>query len=189
MTINEYWQKIEENNQQLISLFSSFWNEYSGFGTWQFWIIGSLMIIPLLLLYFTVDRERLFEVFFFGYTVHVLWTYIDIMISRNGLFVHKFFLTPLLPNALNMTASALPVGFLLVYQYCTNHKKSFILYSIVLSAIFAFCFATLEAQIGFIEFNNGMNQLFLFFIDFGIAITAYVFTKILKHFKAGEKVI
>ncbi|PMC38566.1 hypothetical protein CJ195_08890 [Bacillus sp. UMB0899] len=188
MTINEYWQKIEGKNQQLIPLFSSYWNEYSSFGTWQFWLTLSLMVMPILLLYFTVDRKRLFEVFFFGYTVHIMWTYIDIILSRNGLFVHKFFLTPLLPYALNMTASVLPVGYLLLYQYCTAHKKSFILYMIVLSAIFAFGFATIEEQIGTVEFHNGMNHLYLFLIDLGIAVTAYIFTRVLKHWKANEKI-
>ncbi len=186
MTINEYWQKIEEKNQELIPLFSSYWKEYSSYGTWQFWLTVFLMVMPLLLLFFTVDRKRLFEVFFFGYTVHIIWIYIDIILERNGLFVHKFFLTPLLPYALNMTASALPVGYLLVYQYCTNHRKSYILYSIVLSVFFAFGFATIEELIGTVEFHKGMNQLYLFFIDLGIAFIAYIFTRILKQLKTNE---
>lgn len=188
MSFNEYWQKIDETNQQLNTLFSTYWKEYSGFGTWQFWVVVSLMVFPLILLYFTVDRKRLFEIFFFGYTVHLLWTNVDIVIARNGFFVHNYFLTPAFPNALNMTASALPVGFLLVYQYCTNYKKRFFLYTIVLSAIFAFGFATLEDQLGIVEFRKGMNQLYLFLIDIGIATTAYIFTRLLKMFKANEEI-
>jgi hypothetical protein len=83
--------------------------------------------------------------------------------------------------ALNMTASALPVGFLLLYQYCTNNKKSFYLYTLILSAVFAFGFATLEAELGLLEFNKGMNQIYIFLIDIVIVFISYGFTKFIRR--------
>ncbi|MEO2077089.1 MAG: hypothetical protein ABGX20_17105 [Bacillus sp. (in: firmicutes)] len=183
MDYKQYWDRIYENKHELTSVYSSYWNQYSDFGNWQFWMVLSLLLFPLILLIFTVDRKRIFELFFFGYTVHILWAYTDIALGHSGIFVHKYFLFPVLPNATNVTASVLPVGFLLLYQYCTNHKKSFFLYTLVLSAVFAFGFATIERYLGVVDYNKGMNQLHLFLIDLVIVFIAYWFTRFLLKVK------
>nr|WP_279664832.1 hypothetical protein [Ectobacillus ponti] len=161
------------------SSYYSYWKEYSDMGTWQFWAIAALLIVPLVVLFFTVDRKRIFELFFFGYTVHILWTYIDIAMGRAGYFTHKYFLIPILPISFSITASVLPVGFLLLYQYCTNHKKNFYLFTLLLSAIFAFVFASLEEYLGMVAFRKGLNALHLYLIDLGIACIAYWSTRLL----------
>ncbi|WP_416150029.1 hypothetical protein ACM26V_03250 [Salipaludibacillus sp. HK11] len=183
MDYNKYWELIFNKNEELNNLFSSYWHDYSNLGTWQFWTVVFLMIFPLILLYFTVDRSRIFEVFFFGYTVHILWSYTDLVLARQGYFVHTYFLTPLLPYALNMTASALPVAFLLVYQYTSNTKKNFYLIMLILCAVFAFGIATLEEFVGLLKFDKGMNQFHLFMIDIAIAFAAYWMTKLVKSYR------
>ncbi|WP_394138784.1 hypothetical protein [Cytobacillus oceanisediminis] len=186
MSYIEYWDQIFKENKDMNSLITSYWHDYSNMGMWQFWLVISLLVLPLILLYFTVDRRRIFEVFFFGYTVHILWAYLDIVLQRYSFFVHTYFFTPIFPHALNMTASALPVGFLLLYQYCLNHKKNFLVYTLFLSAVFAFGFATIEALIGMLEFNKGMNQFYLFLIDVGITYAAYFSTKFVKKMRRNE---
>ncbi|WP_100405541.1 hypothetical protein [Bacillus solitudinis] len=183
MNYQEYWTKINMKSDEINTLVTSYWNDYSHMGTWQFWLVASLTVAPLVLLYFTLDRSRMFEIFFFGYTVHMLWTYISIPLERYGYFVHTYFLTPLLPFALNITASALPVGFLLLYQYCTNSNKNFYLYVLLLSALFAFGFATIENYLGLVEIRKGMNQFYIFLIDVGVAYIAFWFTKLMLKCK------
>jgi hypothetical protein len=175
----QQWERIYDKKVELYSAYSSYWNQYSDFGNWQFWLVLALLLLPLILLVFTVDRKRIFELFFFGYTVHILWAYTDIALGHSGFFVHRYFLLPVLPNATNVTASVLPVGFLLLYQYCTNHKKSFILYTLVLSAVFAFGFASIERYLGLVEFKKGMNQFYLFLIDLVVVFIAYWSTRLL----------
>ncbi|MDQ0300388.1 hypothetical protein J2S78_002835 [Salibacterium salarium] len=187
MEYKEYWMQIYEKSEELNSLTSSYWNDYSNIWTWQFWVVVFLLVFPLILLYFIVDRKRVFELFFFGYTVHVLWTYTDIILEGFRYFVHTYFLTPLLPLALNMTASALPVGFLLLYQYCTNNEKNFYLYTLLLSGVFAFGFATIEEYLGLLEFEKGMNQLYIFLIDIAIAYIAYWGTKLILKFRVRDE--
>ncbi|MBY0144990.1 hypothetical protein [Neobacillus niacini] len=185
MEYKKYWDLIYQKNTDVNALYSDYWKEFSHLGTWQFWVVLALLVIPLLVLFFTVDRKRIFELFFFGYTIHILWTYIDIALGRNGYFVHHYFLTPSLPNAANMTASVLPVGFLLLYQYCTNKQKNFYLYTLIVSACFAFIFASIEQYMGFVEFRKGMNQFYLFLIDIVIVVSSYWFTKFILRVKNG----
>src|SRR5699024_10258163 len=139
--------------------------------------------LPLALLFFTVDRERIFEIFFFGYTVHILWTYASVILEHYNLMNHTHFLLPALPYSLNITSSLLPVGFLLLYQYTTRHKKNFYLYTLLLSAIFAFGFATIEEWSGLIELRRGMNYFYIFLIDIAVVFISYWFTLFIKRVK------
>ncbi|GLB62061.1 hypothetical protein [Cytobacillus sp. NCCP-133] len=188
MSYQEYWYEIYKQSEKMNSLISSYWNDYSHMGTWQFWIVISLLILPLIVVYIAVDRRRIFEVFFFGYTVHILWAYIDIALQRHSFFVHTYFFSPIFPNALNMIMSVIPVGYLLLYQFCVNHKKNFLIYTLFLSALFAFVLAPIEKMIGMIEFNKGMNQFYLFLIDVAITYIAYFFTKFIKRLSKREAI-
>jgi len=183
MDYTDYWKQIYEKNYELNSLLHAYWNEYSHLGTWQFWIVFAFLVIPLIILYFTVDRKRIFELFFFGYTVHILWTYVGVALENYGYFVHTYFLSPMFPFGLSMNSSALPVGFLLVYQYCTNTNKNFYLYTLIAAAFFAFGIASIESSLGLVDFRKGMNQLYVYLIDVVIVYSTYWFTKLIFKIK------
>ncbi|ABO67013.1 hypothetical protein GTNG_1649 [Geobacillus thermodenitrificans NG80-2] len=136
--------------------------------------------------FFTVDRKRIFEIFFFGYTIHILWTYTYIALENAMYLSPRYFLTPFLPFALNITASVLPVVFLLLYQYCTNHNKNFYLYTILLSAIFAFGLASLEQWLGLLELHGGLRKFHLFLIDLIIVFITYGATRLLVRIQANH---
>ncbi|WP_078548747.1 hypothetical protein [Litchfieldia alkalitelluris] len=186
MEFEEYWQQIYEYDNKINSLISSYWGQYSHMGTWQFWFVVSLLVMPIILLYFLVDRKRIFEVLFYGYTVHILWSYTIIALNRHNLFIHKYFLTPVLPYSITVSASALPVGFLLLYQYCTNHKRNFYLFTVLFSIVFAFGFASIEELLGFIELRKGMSKFHLLLIDIIVSIIAYWLTKIVLKLKEND---
>lgn len=186
MNYQAYWKEINQTREQLHRLLQSYWSDYSGVGTWPFWLIFTFLIVPLVLLFFTVDRKRIFEIFFFGYTIHILWTYTYIALENAMYLSPRYFLTPFLPFALNITASVLPVGFLLLYQYCTNHNKNFYLYTILLSAIFAFGLASLEQWLGLLELHGGLRKFHLFLIDLIIVFITYGATRLLVRIQANH---
>jgi len=173
---DRFWELINKKSEELNSLILDYWKVFSNIDSWQFWFSAFLLLIPLVVLLFLVDRRRIFEVLFFGYAVHMLWGYTDVLLGSTGLFVHYYFLIPLMPFALSVTSSVLPVGFLLIYQYTTNHNKNFFLYLAVASAVFSFCFAPLESYMGLITFDHGMNYFYLFLIDIGIGSMAFGLT-------------
>ncbi|UFT99774.1 hypothetical protein KO561_02010 [Radiobacillus kanasensis] len=183
MDFKEYRNQITEKNDELYSLISSFWSEYSGLGTWQFWVVLSSFILPLIVLWFIVDRKRIFEVFFFGYTVHLLWSYINLILEQHSYMVHPYSLSPILPYAINLTSSVLPVSFLLIYQYCTKNNKNFYMYILIISAIFSFVLVPLESQIGLLDLNRGFNHVHIFAIDIGITFIAYWATLFVKRIR------
>ncbi|AGT32068.1 hypothetical protein M493_08975 [Geobacillus genomosp. 3] len=184
MSIHGYWNAIDDSRSKLHDLLQSYWNDYSNVGTWQFWLIVVFLVAPVLLLVFTVDRRRILEVFFFGYTVHILWTYAYIALENAMYLSPRYFLTPFLPFALNITASVLPVGFLLLYQYCTNRNKNFYAYTLLLSAVFAFGLASLEQWLGLLDLHRGLHKFHLFLIDLAIVFIAYGVTRFLVRVQA-----
>jgi hypothetical protein len=177
---NQYWNDIYEKSIELDSTLISYWKEFSNIDSWQFWFVLGLLIIPLFIIYFAIDRTKIFEILFFGLTVHMLWTYVDVVLGSTTLFVHQYFIIPLLPFALSLTSSVLPVGFMLVYQYCLNHNKNFYFYTILLSAVFSFGFLSLEKLMGLVDFNRGMNEIYVFLIDLGVVFLSYWLTLIIK---------
>lgn len=70
-----------------------------------------------------------------------------------------------------------PVSFMLVYQYCMNQEKPFILWTSGLSAIFAFGFTPIEKSFGLVSFFKGFSIVHIFFIDIAISMITYGMTK------------
>jgi hypothetical protein len=187
MSYNDYWNKIFQLSEEMTSVVDSYWKSYSGPGSWQFWLVALLLLLPLVLLYFFVDRKRIFEVFFFGFIVHALWTYTDIVLGNFNLLIHTYYLIPIFPHAFNITMSVLPVGYMLIYQYCTRYRKSFILYTVILSALYSFVFAPIEMALGMVELDKGMNLFYLFLIDLIVAVIAYIGTRMVRKAYLGAK--
>ncbi|MDV2581374.1 hypothetical protein [Alkalibacillus haloalkaliphilus] len=179
MTYEEYWNRIFELSQELSQVLDQYWHEHSSWDSWQFWVNIVLLIAPLIILYFAIDRTRMFEILFFGLLVHMLWNYSSNYLESQVMFRHLYFITTMLPSAFTMVASALPVAFMLLYQYCTNNGKNFYVWVIGLSVLFAFGFAPLEVVFGITHMGGGFHYVYLFFIDIAIAFISYWFVKAL----------
>ena len=187
MSVKEYWSKINNVSEKVSSLMNSYWHEHSDWNNWQFWIILALLILPLIILMIKLDKGRPLQILFFGYTVHMLWTYTEIVLIRMGYMDHHYFLLPFLPQAIGLTSSFLPVSFMLVYQYCIKQEKNFLFWTAVLSAIMAFILVPIEKQIGFLGMLKGFNSIHIFLIDIIITMIAYGLTKFFITFYEQEK--
>ncbi|WP_277674429.1 hypothetical protein [Piscibacillus halophilus] len=183
MGFHEYWAEIKNLIEQLSQLTDEYWRNYSYFNDWQFWVVFLLFIIPLFILIKYVDRNRIFELFFFGWTIHVLWNYTGMYLENQLYFIHYYYLTPMLPSIFTAVSSSLPVAFILVYQYCTKYNKNFYLWMVGVSIAFSFGLAYVEKMIGFIEMNKGFNYFHLFLIDIAVVLTAYWSTRFLIHIR------
>lgn len=188
MPVMQYWKEINEASKKVTSLMYSYWHEHSDWGNWQFWVLLLCLLVPLIVLLIKLDRNRTFEILFFGYTVHMLWTYTDLALIRQGYIDHYYFLMPFLPQAFGITASLLPVSFMLLYQYCINQEKPFILWTTGLSALFALGFAPIEKLLGLVSITKGFTIVHLFFIDITISGIAYGLTQFfIKYYLARHK--
>ncbi|WP_010531311.1 hypothetical protein [Lentibacillus jeotgali] len=183
MNEQELYHKIFEQKEQLEYLLKEHWQLFSNMGTWFFWFNLVTIITPLIILYFTVDRKRLFEVAFYGYSTHLLWLNTDMVLTANNYFNHPHSISYILPEGVSVTAVLFPVIFMLLYQYCTNNGKNYYLYAIVSSAIFAFGFGYFAESVDLLRMHKGMNLFYLTIIDIAISLIAFWVTKLFLFIK------
>jgi hypothetical protein len=79
------------------------------------------LFVPLLVLFFKIDKRKLFFMGFYGYSIHMLFGYIDLYNKNSGLLNDPFSIIP----GLSLASSFLPVTYMLVYQWTLNHKKNY----------------------------------------------------------------
>ncbi|MFD1040059.1 hypothetical protein ACFQ3N_16930 [Virgibacillus byunsanensis] len=178
MTEQELYHRIFELKEQLGNVISEYWNLYSGPDTWYFWFNVATVIIPLIILLLIIDKKRIFEISFFGYTIHVIWANIDNILSMNNYFVYPHSLTHLLPVGVTITAVLLPIVFMLIYQYCTNNDRNYYIYALIGSAIFAYGFGYFSLSVDLLRVHKGMNLTYLFLIDVAVMYIAFWATKL-----------
>lgn len=183
MNKEQLYHKIAESKDETQQLISQFWHQYSNVDTWYFWFNVLSIVISLVILFFVIDKRRIFEICFYGYTIHILWAKIDNALSSSNYFVHTHTLTPYIPNGISMYAAVLPIAFMLMYQYCTNHGKNVYLWSIIIAVIFSFGFSSIESAVGLLKMDNGMNRFHIFLIDISVTFTAYWMTLLFSWIK------
>jgi|SRR5690625_293687 len=183
MNKEQLYQEIAEYRDRTQHLISEYWHQYSNVDTWYFWFNLLTIIISLVILYFVIDKKRIFEISFFGYSVHVIWSKVDNALASHNYWIHPHSLTSFIPNGVNMTSFVLPIAFMLIYQYCTNHGKNFYLWTIAIAAFFAFVFSSFELAVGLLKKDNGMSRFYIFLIDLAIAFIAYWMTSIFRWVK------
>lgn len=159
---SSYLQKIYRMQEDLTRASTDYWRKYSNMGTWQFWVSLAMLILPLVILYFLLDRKKAFRIGFFGLNVHVWFTHIDNIGIRLALWSYPHHAIPLTPTSFGLDAALVPVVYMLVYQWTINHDKNPYIYLTGLSVVFAFLFKPLLSAAGLFDLNRGMNYFYLF---------------------------
>ncbi|GGE35835.1 hypothetical protein GCM10011391_13260 [Pullulanibacillus camelliae] len=178
---------IREVNQHIENLVTDYWKAYSGIDTWQFWLNAVLLIIPLVFLLIYIDRRRVFQILFFGYTIHVLMNYLDITAVLKGLMYHPYSLLPMPQSHLTLDASLIPVAFMLTYQLGYNRRINQYLLAVVIGAVMSFIFGPIVHAIGFLKMYHWMSYWVLFIGDIIEYIIAYWLTSFFFHFYRNDE--
>jgi hypothetical protein len=182
---------LNENQKAFTQDWLEYWKEYSSFDTWQTWFMIILFFLPLIVLYFKLNRSKAFHIGFFGFNIHVWLGYIDRLGVSNGYWEYPYQWFILLPSNVTLDASLIPVVFMLMYQWIINHKKNYYLYMILLSAGLSFLFKPLLVLHYFLTFYINTPYLYLFAGYIVIIFLSKVITDIFLHFQkewlAGEK--
>ena len=144
-----------------------YWKSYSNFGTWQLWLIIIMTIAPLIVLFFSIDKNRMLLLGFFGLNYHVWFHYVNAAGISLGLWEYPYQVVPFLPS-FALDAALVPVCFMLLYQWTLKHDKNIYLYSLFLSAFLAFIFKPIMVNFHFFHMFKGVNyfHLFLFYMVF-----------------------
>ncbi|MBM4761235.1 hypothetical protein [Bacillus sp. B15-48] len=159
----EQFDKIVKTIGDGYKALNEYWLEWSLYTTFEFWFMVVLFIAPLVFVLIKIDKNKIFLIGFYGYSIHMTVGYID-MFGRNlGFWNFPFPLIPGLPG-LVLDSSIVPVVFMMVYQWTLNRNKNFYLYSFLTAAFFAFIFKPLMEAIGVLKLYGKVNYIHLLFV-------------------------
>ncbi|MFZ3579278.1 CBO0543 family protein [Virgibacillus sp. DJP39] len=179
---------IIKKQDHVVSMWVEYWKNFSTWENWHFWAIVSMLIIPLIIVYFAIDKTKVFHIGFYGFNIHTWFTYSDAIAMRTGHVVYPYQAMPVMPVNFALDASLVPVSFMLLYQWCLNHNKNVILYGVILSAAFSFGLKPFLVYIDILQLNNGMNYFYLFLNYLLILALAIVITKIFTYLSKKDNV-
>ncbi len=157
----EQFDKAVQLREDSTDLFIQIWKEYHLYSTLEFWIMVSVLVVPLVILFFKIDKSKIFLIGFYGYSVHVILAYGDIYGMNAGYWHYPFQLLPALPS-LSVDASIVPVGCMLMYQWTLNHNKNYYIYAVLTAGGFALVFKPLLVGLGLFKLYGKANYIYLF---------------------------
>ncbi|AXF57323.1 CBO0543 family protein [Salicibibacter kimchii] len=168
---------LRSANQQLTQMQMDYWQSFSHPGTWQFWFEVGIIVIPLVVLFFAIDRSKAFLLGFFGFNYHAWFLYADRIMIEFGLWDYPYQFVPFLPS-FGVDASFVPVLFMLLYQWTLKNNKNVYLYGLLLSAILGFVFGPILMAMDFFRPFYGINLFHLFVFYYLLFIISMIFTNI-----------
>lgn len=136
MIIDPCFEQIQEMQKQAIELQIYSWTHNEVF-SFQWWLLMALLIVPWFIWWKLVDKKRLLEILLFGFLVITVATTLDEFGCQLNLWEYPYDIEPLFPRLIPVNFTALPVIFMLVYQYFPEWK-SFIRANVIMAVVLSF---------------------------------------------------
>ncbi|MBT2709876.1 hypothetical protein [Bacillus sp. ISL-47] len=133
----EQFDNIVKMGKEGQKALNEYWLDYFLYTSFEYWLMVSLLVVPLIILFFQIDKSKIFFMGFYGYSIHVLFGYIDLYAKNLGFLHYPIPIIPMIPG-LSLDSSFIPVTFMLVYQWTLNHKKNYYFFFDISS--FGICF-------------------------------------------------
>ncbi|MBB6452552.1 hypothetical protein HNQ94_000997 [Salirhabdus euzebyi] len=182
MSRDQLLKEIEVLDSSLTDLVLEHWNRFGHLGTWQFWFTFGFLLVPLIITVIFIDRKRIFQIAFYGYSFHIMVVYLDVFFTRNNFWSHPYHLIPYVPVSIPIDGAFVPVAFMFAYQYAVKQNKNFYLIAIFTATVVSLI-AFIWIKLELLELYRGMNIFHIFLLDVGMAILAYWFTLLFLKLK------
>jgi hypothetical protein len=174
--------KINKLHESVSSQSIQYWSKYSNMGTWHFWFLVGMLVIPLIILYFTIDRKKALLIGFYGLNVHLWFHYIDAYGVINALWNYPHTIIPFFSISIALETSFIPVTFMLLYQWTLNNKKNYYLYATGYCLFLAFLLKPALTIFQLFQLYKG-NYFFIFLSYLSVSIISKWITNVFIHFE------
>lgn len=177
---------IQSMHRDLLNTWINYWHDYSYLNTWQFWVVLAFFILPLIAIFFLIDRRKALLIGFYGFNIHVWFTYIDTIGGASNLWFYPYKIFPFFTTSFALDVSFIPVVFMLVYQWTINHKKNYYLYSFLLCVFLTFIFKRILIDLKLFQLVKA-NYFHLLIGYLGIALVSKLITNVFIWFEEKAK--
>jgi hypothetical protein len=155
--------KLDEMKEQ-------YWIHHDLF-TIQWWLLLVIFILPWIVWWRYVDKNRLKEILLFGSILMLLIGLMDDLGVNLHLWSYPYKLVQILPRLVTVDYGVLVIAHMTLYQFF-NKWKSFFIANIIMAAIFTFICEPLTVWVGIYELDN-----WKYIYSFPIYIAKAVFVK------------
>lgn len=176
-TLIKQFDEIVHLQKEANHKLTTYWQENAIYASFEFWVMFGFLLIPLLILFFKIDKTKIFLIGFFGYSFHVVFGYTDQFGRNMGFWNYPYPLVPAIPG-LAIDSSLVPVIFMLIYQWSVNKEKNYYLFATLAAALFCFLFKPLLVSLGLFKLYGNSTYLHLFLTLTGVIIVAKFMTDV-----------
>jgi hypothetical protein len=164
------YDEIRKIEYKLTEMKNEYWLHHDLF-TFQWWLLLIIFILPWILWWKYVDKNKVKEILLFGCLLMLLVGLMDDIGVNAHLWSYPYNLVQLIPRLAPIDYGILIVIHMTVYQYFPKWK-SFIIANIVMAAIFTFLFEPLTVWLGIYKLDN-----WKYIYSFPIYVSKAVFVK------------
>lgn len=143
--------------------------------SWQWWFLLSASILPWVVWIIFRDKQNSYEIFSYGLLWASISTSLDVIGGELILWGYPDKLLPMVPPMFPADITVIPISFMFIYQFTNNFKK-YLLWSIVISAVFAFVLEALFIKTEMFILHNWKHT----YSFWGFIIISIITYKIIK---------
>lgn len=163
----------KESREALID----YWLDFSLYTSFEYWMMVSILVVPLIFLFFKIDKSKIFLIGFYGYSIHMTFAYIDLFGKNKGFWNYPFPVIPYIPG-ISIDSSFIPVTCMLVYQWTLNRNKNYYIYAIVTAACLSFLFKPFLVSMGLFRMYGNISYIHLFLGYLSVQLIAKFITNV-----------
>jgi hypothetical protein len=180
------FDKIVEMGKEGQEALNQYWADYALYASFEYWLMVLFLVAPLVFLLLKINKNKLFQILFYGYSVHICFGYQDLYGRNMGYWNYPFPVIPILPG-ISLDSSLIPVTFIFVYQATLNSNKKYYFYSTITALILAFVFKPMLVGLGLFRMYGSINYIHLFISYFSVLIFAKLLTDFFVWFKKRDR--
>ena len=147
-----------------------------GGGSWHWWVLVILLILPWFIWAKLVDKKKLLELAFFGMIIMVYSITLDELGFHLSLWNYPVDVIPVLPRLSSIDYTVMPIILMQIYQ-CFPTWKSFLWALVCVSFIFSFVVEPIIVKLGFYVLIKWMHY-YSFVIYIFMGLTSRWLTKV-----------
>lgn len=145
-------EEIQSVHQQLTDMRLEYWLNHDLF-SFQWYLLLIILIVPWIIWWKFVDKNRVFQILLFGTLMAVLVIMLDDIGVETHLWSYPYQLLNIVPRLIAIDQGIIVVAHMFLYQYFRNWKK-FIIANVIMASIFTFVFEPFTVWLGIYKLEN-----------------------------------
>ncbi|MDZ5472875.1 CBO0543 family protein [Bacillus sp. 31A1R] len=146
------YEEIRNVHQQLFEMKLDYWISHDLF-SFQWWLLLFVLLIPWLVWWKFVDKQRINEILLFGTTLMIIVMILDDLGVELHLWSYPYQLVNILPRLIAVDQGIIIIAHMFVYQFFRKWKP-FLIANLIMASIFTFIFEPLTVWLGIYKLEN-----------------------------------